>query len=92
MIEKNPWSRLREDWEVGWVSPSGTDEFEQGLVASTFIVTRSHSLSLLLRANVPEEQMVKELVGLLQAIYAGLLDDLEHYIPPGELVDTDLCD
>jgi hypothetical protein len=90
MNQNNPWSRVREEWEVVWVSPSGTDEFEQGLAPSTFIVTRSDSMSLLLKGNVSEKQVTKELVGLLQAVTEGLLDDLEHDIPPGQWLDTNV--
>jgi hypothetical protein len=83
MEERNHWSLLREEWEVVWVSPSGSDEYEQGSEACTFIETRSNSLQLLVRANVPKQKMMKEVLWLLQAINEELLDDLEHDIPPG---------
>jgi hypothetical protein len=92
MSESNAWSHLREEWEVEWVKPSGKDGFGDPPFPYAFVVTRSESLKLLMVANVPEEQMVKELVGLLQAVSAGLLDDLEHDIPPAQWIDTNVDD
>ena len=83
MSESNPWSRLRETWEVVFMNPSSKDEFGDPPVAHLYTVTRSDSLRLLLRASVPQQQMTRELHGLLQAINEGLLDDLEHEIPLG---------
>ena len=40
-------------------------------------------------ANVSTEQMIREVRGLLQAIEVGLLDDLEHDIPPAHWLDLD---
>ncbi len=82
MGEINPWSRVTEDWEVMWVKPSSKDEFGDPPAPHTFIVTRSNSLQLLLRTTVSQQKMTRELLGLLQAINEGLLDDLEHDIPP----------
>jgi hypothetical protein len=82
MREGNPWSRLREEWEVLWVKPSGKDGLGDPAFPHTYVVTRSGSLKLLLQANVSQQQMVKELVGLLEAINEGLLDDLEHEVVP----------
>ncbi len=87
MSEGNPWSRLREDWEVMWIKPSSENEFGEPPFPHAFVVTRSKSLKLLMVDNVPKEQMVKELVGLLQAVSVGLLDDLEHDIPPAQWLD-----
>lgn len=89
MREGNPWSRLREEWEVLWVKPSGKDGFGEPPFPHTYLVTRSGSLELLLRANASQQQVVKELVGLLEAINEGLLDDLEHDIPPGNWISED---
>jgi len=91
MREDNHWARLREEWEVVWVKPTGKEGCEDP-TPSTFIVTRSDSMSLLLKGNVSEQQVAKELVGLLQAVTGGLLDDLEHDIPPAHWVDTDVDD
>jgi hypothetical protein len=92
MSESNAWSRLHEDWEVRWIKPSSKNEFGEPPFPHAFVVTRSESLQLLMVANVSEEQMVKELVGLLQAVSAGLLDDLEHDIPPAQWMDTNVDD
>jgi hypothetical protein len=89
MREGNPWSCLREKWEVLWVKPSGEDGFGEPAFPHAFVVTRSSSLKLLLQANVSQQQMVKELVKLLEAINEGLLDDLEHDIPPGNWISED---
>ncbi len=91
MSEINPWARLREEWEIGWVKPTGKVGCEDP-TPSTFIVTRSDSMSLLLKGKASEKQVTKELVGLLQAVTEGLLDDLEHDITPGQWLDTDVDD
>ncbi len=90
MGENDAWSRVREDWEVIWVKPTAKMEPDEPPFPHTFLVTRSESLQLLLRKNVSEQQMTKELVGLLQAINGGLLDDLEHDIPLAQWLDLDL--
>ncbi len=90
MRESGAWSRVREEWEVVWVKPTtAKDEFGEPSGPHTFIVTRSDSLQLLLRPNVSQQQMVKELLGLLQGVNEGLLDDLEHDIPPGNWIYDD---
>lgn len=89
MREGNPWSRLREKWEVLWVKPSGKDGFGEPAFPHTFVVTRSGSLQLLLQANVSQQEMVKELVGLLEAINEGLLELVEHDIPPSDWISGD---
>jgi hypothetical protein len=89
MSEGNHWSRVREEWEVMWIKPSGKDGVGDPPVPLTFLVTRSGSLQLLLKANVSQQQMAKEVNGLLQAINEGLLDDLEHDIPPGSWIADD---
>ncbi len=87
MKENDAWSRVREDWEVVWVKPSAKLEPDEPPIPHTFLVTRSESLQLLLRANVSKQQMTKELLGLLQGVNGGLLDDLEHDIPLAHWLD-----
>jgi hypothetical protein len=89
MREGNPWSRLREEWEVVWVKPSGKDGVGEPSVPHTFLVSRSGSLQLFLQAKASQQQMAKEVNGLLQAINEGLLDDLDHDIPPGSWIADD---
>ena len=89
MTESNPWSRLREDWEVSWIKPSYMIEGGDPPCPHAFLATLSKSLQLLIVANVSTEQMIKEVRGLLQAIEGGLLDDLEHDIPPAHWLDLD---
>jgi hypothetical protein len=89
MNQNNPWSRLREEWEVIWVKPSYKNEFDEPPYPHAFVVTRSDSMSLLLKGNASKKQVTKELVGLQEAIKGGLLDDLEHDIPPGNWIADD---
>lgn len=89
MSEGNPWSRLMEDWEVIWVKPTVKMESDEPPFPHAFFVTRSKALELLLRANTSEQQVKREIIGLLHAINEGLLDDLEHDIPPARWLDLD---
>lgn len=89
MKENDAWSRVREDWEVVWVKPSAKLEPDDPPFPHTFLVTRSESLKLLLRANVSKQQMTREILGLLQGINGGLLEDLEHDIPPALWLDPE---
>lgn len=73
---------LMRGWKIVWVKSGTYGVSEEGPVPHAFLVSRSDSLELLLRVNVSERQMVKELHQLLQGIDEGLLDKLDGDLPP----------
>jgi len=80
-------SRVRDNWEVQWVSHGIYGIPAKGPVTHAFLSTWSESNELLLRKNVSKKQIVKELLGLVDAINEGLLEDLEQEIPYHGRVD-----
>ena len=85
MNEDSTTYRFGELWKIEWATLGTYGKFQEGPVPHAFLVTRTISLELLLRRNVTRQQLVRELLELAQAINAGgLLDELEHEIPPKE--------
>jgi hypothetical protein len=83
MNEDSTISRFGELWKIAWATLGTYGKFQEGPVPHAFLVTRTNSLELLLRRNVSRQQLVRELLELAQAINdGGLLDELEHEIPP----------